>query len=971
MFVFYKLYRYRFPLLLLSLWLIMVMLLNSYSVSSESNAASKQLSNQVYSRKELLSNLSEISNLNNLNNRQKQSMNEDVRKLVLENGLTVITKEVHTAPVVTVQVWYKVGSRNEEQGVNGIAHQLEHMMFKGTTKRPIQFGRLFSTLGSDSNAFTSYDQTAYYNTVERTKLNAILELEVDRMQNSLINAPALLSEKRVVISELQGYENSPEYRLSHAVMYAAFPDHPYGLPVGGKESDVEKFTVDKVQEYYKKFYRPDNAVLVIVGNFNTESTLAKIKELFDSTEKKVSNTEYKESSIPSYSHLRQVSAVTQSSSSSALNPIILRESGAASILQSIYPLPDIKHPDSPALDVMDYILSDGRNSRLYQALVDSGIATDVSASVASLKDFGWYEISVVATPKQDLKKIDSIVTNAIGKLIATQVNESELIRAKAQFESSVILGNRDITSQAMQLGNDEVVTGNHLFMDGYLDAIRKVTAEDVQRVAKHYLDSKVRTVGYFIPTRASKNAKNSSKAHPRQTHESFTSSSGAVLDKAEVLKYLPQLEEAPSSALRSVPELVVLSNGLRIMMLPDSSTPTVTLSGYIKAGSEFDSDSKAGLSELVADNLLSGTKTKNASEIAQTLQERGASLEFNPSREGVRIEGDSLKADLPVLVHTLADVIKNPTFPNRELELSRKQALSALEQDLDDPSEVARRTFVQSVYPKPHPLHKFPTKQSLRKITRKDVIDFKAKYYRPDAMILALVGDFDPSEVKSRLSLELNDWSVHGQAETLSYPNVSMPNSVVSVTSVLPGKAQAITYMGNTAINRNDPRYYSALVLNQILGGDTLSSRLGAELRDRQGLTYGIYSNFLAGKNSGTFLIEMQTSPQDTAKAIASTRKLLEDIHKLGVTEQEVETAKRTAISNYVVSLANPEELAHQILMNQVYSLDVEELRDFTDKINQVSLSQVNQAARELLHPDKIVVVTAGPAVTAHNMQSN
>ena len=196
MFVFYKLYQYRFPLLLLSLWLIVVVLLSNYSVSGESNAASNQISNQVYTRKEITSNFKSL----NINNPQKQSMNEDARKIVLENGLTVITKEVHTAPVVTVQVWYKIGSRNEEQGVSGIAHQLEHMMFKGTARRPIQFGRLFSTLGSDSNAFTSYDQTAYYNTVERTKLNALLELEADRMHNSLIDAPALASEKRVVIS---------------------------------------------------------------------------------------------------------------------------------------------------------------------------------------------------------------------------------------------------------------------------------------------------------------------------------------------------------------------------------------------------------------------------------------------------------------------------------------------------------------------------------------------------------------------------------------------------------------------------------------------------------------------------------------------------------------------------------------------------------------------------------------------------
>lgn len=196
------------------------------------------------------------------------SVTEDVRKTVLENGLTVLTKEVHTAPVVSVQVWYKIGSRNEAPGVNGIAHQLEHMLFKGTTERPIQFGRLFSALGSDSNAFTSYDQTAYFGTVERNKLKALLVLEADRMQNALINAEQLASEKRVVISEVQGYENRPDYRLNRAVMRAALPNSPYGLPIGGTKADVEKFTVEQVREYYRKYYSPDNATLLVVGDFD-------------------------------------------------------------------------------------------------------------------------------------------------------------------------------------------------------------------------------------------------------------------------------------------------------------------------------------------------------------------------------------------------------------------------------------------------------------------------------------------------------------------------------------------------------------------------------------------------------------------------------------------------------------------------------------------------------------------------------
>ncbi len=938
MFVFAHLYRYRFPLLFLSFWLAIVLLVNNYSAYSQ----------LITSRD------SEIAHKNIvIKNTSNLSMNGSVRKTVLENGLTILTKEVHTAPVVTVQVWYKVGSRNEEPGVNGIAHQLEHLMFKGTTSRPIQFGRLFSALGSDSNAFTSYDQTAYYGTAEREKLNALLELEADRMQNSLIGAEQLVSEKRVVISELQGYENDSEYRLNRAVMRAAFPYHPYGLPVGGTKADVNNFTVEQVRKYYQNFYNPDNAVLAIVGDFQTDDVITFVKEKFGKLTKN-------EQQIFNNQKLR-----INKQEPATNNPIILKEPGAAAILQAVYPLPDIKHPDSPALDVLDYILSEGRNSRLYQVLVDSGIATDVSGSVASLIDFGWYELSVTASPKEDLKKIDTILTKEIAKLAQKGINADELKRAKAQFEAGIILGNRDITSQAMQLANDETVTGDYDYMNRYLERLRKVSSQDVQRVAKQYLKLNARVVGYFQPTQAPTTSKASGKANLNHTHENFIS--GATLDAVDITKYLPKAEQdvKETSNSRHQPEYIKLANGLRVLILADKSTPTVTLSGYVKAGSEFDPEDKAGLAELVADNLLNGTKTKDVLSLAIALEERGANLEFNASREGVRIEGDSLASDLPVLLHTLADAIQNPVFPKKELELSRKQSLNALEQELDEPAEVARRAFVQSIYPKTHPSYKVSTEKSLRRIARRDVIEFKAKHYRPDRMILTMVGDFDPQKVRSLINQEFGNWKNAGKAPCVNYPVVSIPDSIVRVNSVLPGKAQAIIYMGNTAINRQDSRYYAALVLNQILGGDTLSSRLGAEVRDRQGLTYGIYSNFLAGKNSGTFLIEMQTSPEDANKAIASTRKLLEEINQKGVTEKEVEAAKLTAISNYIVSLANPDELTHQILMNEVYGLQHDELSNFTAKIDSITLTQVNQAARELLHPDKIVVVTAGPAVVA------
>lgn len=884
-----------------------------------------------------------------LTNNQTQtplSVTENVRKTVLDNGLTVLTKQVKTAPVVTVQVWYKVGSRNEAPGVNGIAHQLEHMMFKGTTSRPIQFGRLFSALGSESNAFTSYDQTAYFGTVERGKLRALLELEADRMQNALINAEQLNSEKRVVISELQGYENNPDYRLGRAVTRAALPNSPYGLTVGGTKADVEKFTVEQVKSYYHNYYSPNNATLIVVGDFEPDSTLTEIKEIFG----KVPNAQKAED--------RKQQAETKPASATAKEkqPIVLKEPGAAALLQAVYPLTDINNPDAPALDIMNGILTEGRNSRLYQALIETGLASNMNSYAATLAGGGWYNLEVTAAPGQELTKIDAATQNAIASIISKGVTSEELNRSRAQLKASAILNNRDISAQAMQLGYDQTTAGDYRFTDRYLAALDKVTAKDVQRVAATYLAPDKRTVGLFEPTKQTGQA--SSGGSSTQLSENF--SPGAPVDPAEVAKYLPPIDTAVPTT-RALPEQFKLNNGTQVLLLPDPSTPTVTLSGFIKAGAEFDTPAKAGLAALTADNLLSGTKTKDELALAKALEDRGASLNFRALREGVDISGYSLKTDLPVLIQTLADVVQNATFPEDELELTKQRALTSLQLELDDPGRLARRTFQQAVYPANHPFHTFPTAQSIKSLSRKDAIAFYQKQYRPDQTILTLVGDFDPQAARNLLETGLEKWKATGKAPVANYPKVASPAKATELKSALPGKTQAVTFIGDLGIDRKDPRFYAASVLNQIVGGDTLSSRLGTEIRDRQGLTYGIYSYFSAGRNAGPFVVSMQTAPEDASKAIASTRALLAQIHAKGVTAEEVAVAKRSLTSSYNVALANPDDLASTILMNDVYGLGEEELRAFSAKIQGVTVEQVNQAAKELLQPDKFVIVTAGP----------
>jgi zinc protease len=884
------------------------------------------------------------------------ALTQGVRKTVLDNGLTILTKEVHTAPVVSVQVWYRVGSRNEGTGVNGISHQLEHLMFKGTQDRPVQFGRLFSALGSQFNAFTSYDETAYFNTVERDKLEALLILEADRMEGALIGPEQLKSEKRVVISELQGYENSPSYRLNRAVMRSVFPAQPYGLPVGGTKADVERFTLEQVRNYYRTYYSPKNATLVITGDFATEPVLKTIKQTFGKLQNRG-----EQNSNPSNAKKDLSSTVSpdlKAPSGAKKAPIVLQQPGSTALLQIVYPIPDINHPDVPAIDVMDAILTGGRSSRLYQALVETGLASSVGASASELRAGGWYDISATAAPRQELSKIAQVLQQSLNKLQQEQVTVEELNRAKTQLQASFILSNEDITSQATQLAYNQTVAGDYRYAERYLAAVAKITPKDIQRVAKTYLNPAKQTIGYFQPTQPTGKVGNSSAGTGR-TAENF--SPGKPVNPAELAKYLPPATTATVSTKQPLPEQFTLNNGLRVLLLADHSVPTINLSGQIDAGTEFDTNQKAGLASLTAGNLINGTKTQNALSLAKTLENRGISLGFSAGREGVSVGANTLSANLPTLVTTLADVIQNATFPADQLELTRQRALISLKVLLDDPRGLGRRLFQQAIYPANHPFHSFPTEESLKSITRDDLVRFYQEHYRPDTTTLAVVGDFDPAQVKTLLNQAFDKWEAKGKPPVINIPPVSLPQTTTRSTQVIPGKTEAVTYIGYNGISRKDPRFYAALVLNQILGGDTLSSRLGTEVRDRQGLTYGIYSAFAAGIYPGPFLIQMQTAPNDAQKAISSTLALLKQFREQGITEAELNNAKRSITSNYPVDLSNPSEVAGLILNNSIYGLSPAEIREFPKRIESVTLVQVQQAIQELIHPERLVIVTTGP----------
>ncbi|WP_017326370.1 pitrilysin family protein [Synechococcus sp. PCC 7336] len=880
------------------------------------------------------------------------SLTEGVRKTVSSNGLTVLSKEVHTAPVVAVQVWYRVGSANETSGNNGISHQLEHLLFKGTRERPVQFGRLFDAIGSRSNAFTTFDATAYVNTLSRDRLDTILTLEADRALNTRIDDASVESEKRVVISELQGYENSPNYRLNRAVRSSLFESPrdssiaAYGLPIGGTRADVAQFTPAQIKAYYRQYYAPDNAVLVVVGDFDTNDLLHSVRNTFGKLRGHPNRT-------------KAQPAIAKPLPPS--DPIHLEEPGSLRLLSHMYPLPAATHPDVPALDLLSAILSRGRSGRFYRNLIQTNITNSVSSGTSNLQGAGWFNVGASMRDGQPTEAVEEAIFAELERLRAEPASEAELQRVKRQLIAGVVLGFRDISSQARQLGSDEVLAGDYRDSDRYLQAAAAVTPADIQRVARQYLRPELCHKGYFTPTQFAPSDLSTDAGEAIADRPATV-----VLDDADnaldLQQYLPAAADSEIDfSNQPIPEKIVYGNGLKLLLLPDRSAPVVTLEGQVDAGSGFDRPETAGLAALTASNLTSGTERQTALEFAETLENLGAGLGFAARREGVEFGGAALAQDLPLLVEQLADALLRPTFPADQLELNRQRSLARLQAILDNPSSVAVRTFQQSLYPPDHPYYTMTTAESLQAIGRDEAIAFYQAHYRPDTTTIALVGDFDVEAAKALFSQYFNDWSKPGTAPKLEFPEVTPLAQTERQYARLEGKSQSVTYLGHLGIKRLDPNFETALLLNDIVGGNTLASRLGREIRDRQGLTYGISSGFRTGRGVGPFVVSMQTDPTDVDRAVESAIAVLDQVKSEGVTEAELELSRDSIVNSFPVSLADPDAVASAFLQREVLGIPLEDLYEFPQKLKAIELEDVNRLAQQILQPEAMQIVTAGP----------
>ncbi|MCC6443691.1 MAG: insulinase family protein [Armatimonadetes bacterium] len=897
-----------------------------------------------------------------------------VQETVLPNGLKVLTKEAHAAPVVSFQVWYRVGSRNERPGITGISHLIEHMMFKGTPTLPKgEISRLLTKNGASFNAGTSNDFTFYYETLASDRLEMAVRIEADRMQNSLMPAAEHKSEMTVVRSELEGGENDPTDVLWKEVVAAAFKAHPYQWPVIGWRSDVEGIQTSEIRQYYRTFYHPNNATVVIVGDFDTPKALALVRKHFGK--------------IPPARSIPKVRTVEDPQRGE--RRVTVRREGNTAYALMAYHTPAIGHPDLYALDMLDQILSGGRSSRLYQALVEKQLATSTSSGASTSRDPDLFTLSATVRNGIEPGEVEKALLAEAEKIQAQPPLDAEMQKARSQIESYFTYEKDSTSGQASRLGYFETI-GSWKYMNTYLDRIRRVTPQQVQEAARKYLTATNRTVGLYLPTAPADGPGAAPGGPPQSSRQQGWLSPWAKTERVawyrrpstaqERARTAPRPSAAkpggkpsPASAPKATtksslakPIRTVLPNGIVVLAQENHSNPTVAITGSLMAGSVLDPPGKWGLSSMVASILNRGTRTRTSLQIAEAMESVGASVSVSGGQESIAFSGRCLTKDFDLTLELLADMLRNPSFPREEMEKLRLQRLAGLREAEDDTASRAARRFSQILYPEGHPFRE-PTAEAqaaaYRSFTRDDLTGFYERYYGPETATLVIVGDIGTSQAIEKIKSLFGDWPSKGRSRALEVSTVPTLSKTVREVIPMMDKTQVDIVIGQPSdLKRTAPDYYAANVMNTILGGGSgLSSRMAQNIRDKMGLAYGIYSYFDAGLTAGPWAVSLGTNPANVDKAIQGTLAEISRIREKGVERREFQDAIDFITGSYTVRLETNAGVASMLLGIETYGLGLDYISRISGIYRALTPEQVNRTARKYLTPSSLAVVIAGP----------
>ena len=890
----------------------------------------------------------------------------------LPNGLTILTRELHGAPIATFWVWYGVGARNETPGVTGISHWVEHMLFKATPKLGAgEIFRLVNKNGGTLNGFTSLDYTAYYETLPADRLDLAIGIEADRMVNARFDLDEVASERTVIISEKQGGENYPTTHLRETTVGAAFRIHPYRQGVIGYLSDLQAITRDVLYHHYRTFYAPNNATVVAVGDFRTEEVVARIEAAFGGIARG--------GTIPT---VRSVEPAQEGE-----RRVIVRRPGPLPHFLTAYHAPAVGSPDVFPLMVLDAILSGagamgmsgggaslGRSSRLYRALVETELASSASSGFGLMRDPYLFSLSAGLRPDVAIEEVERVAFAEIDRLRDELPSDEEMARALKGLRAQFAYASEGVTSIAYWLGSLGTID-THTLYDEFLDRLAAVTAADVQGVAGRYLAPENRTVGQFLPTGAGGGGATNASATaalwtPNERRWLSTPPEGSpqMLAGTEDGAASMATPAAGGGATGTVTfSRQVLPNDIVILGSERLESPAVVLRARLRAGALYDPDDQEGLARLTAIMLQRGTVRHSFAELNELTDALGASISADSGRLTVDLRLRCLVEDFPRLTALLAEVIRQPTFPAAELEKVRGQTLTGIMQGDQDTRTLAERGLRTLAYPAGHPYARatIGTRESVGAIGRDAIVAFHARHYRPDTLSFSVVGGIPFTEAVTTIERAFGDWAAEGLLPALTIPPAPLPLPGQRQDATLAGKSQSDITLGHPSIPRSDPDYYALELANLILGRFGLGGRLGKSVRETQGLAYSVGSSLEGGMGPGAWAARAGVAPDNVERAIASVLAEVERIRREPVSADELADAQDYLTGSLPLGLESQDGVAHIALDIELYGLGLDYLDRYPAIIRALTREQLREAARRHLHPDHAVIAVAGPVQAA------
>ena len=853
-------------------------------------------------------------------------------KFTLSNGLDVILHEDHSIPIVAVNVWYHVGSKDEEVGRTGFAHLFEHVMFEGSKHHNRSYFDPLQKVGAGLNGSTTNDRTNYWETVPSNYLELALWLEADRM-GFLLDA---LDQKRfdiqrdVVKNERrQSYENRP-YGMAPMMLQPALfpPPHPYNWMTIGVPEDLDAATLDDVKSFFRRFYHPSNASLAIAGDFDPDEARRLVERYFGDLEPG-----------PAINRVGRMDSDLRGSVSLSMHDKVQLPR-----LYLAWPAPPDFDDDQPALDLLSAVLGAGKSSRLHRTLVhERQIARDAAVYHHGQEIAGEFLVQITVNPGQSVGEVEAVAREEIGRVASEPIGEEELASVMNRTELQYVrllerLGG--FYGRADLLNHYNTYTNDPGGINRELARYRGVSADDIRRVAASTLgDTFVRLT--VLPERR-------------------LTSAAPVVDRS----VMPAAASPPRFDPPSARSLG-LSNGMQILYLPKPGLPLVSYGLLLRAGSTTDPADRPGIADMTVSMLPEGTSTRSSRQISDEMEMLGAGLGSEIGREFVMLASETLESNWERCLEIMSDVARNPTFPDEELDRVRDQRLTDLRRIGDSPAAVAARAS-RALFYGPDSSYGHPaagTEESVRAIRRDALRAHHEKRYGPSAAILLVVGDFSDEEVLARAEACLGDWNAAGLAPC--GPADHLAADVATPTIYLadkPGAAQSVIRAGHLTVERSHPDYFPLTLLNYVFGGH-FAARLNMNLRQDKGYSYGYMSSVEWHARISALTAGGAVQTAVTAEAVAET---LEEFSGIAGGRPVTEDEFRAARDGYLRALPSQME-THGQLLNQlvgmaVFDLPNDYLSRISDGVMGVSLDDLHRVAAERVDARRLKLLVVGDA---------